>query len=90
VDLEASAMTNAFPMHRLGLEVGERTVTSAAYVRATTLTVDRLDQTYARIDDDGDRQTYDYSAPAFDFACTLNYDRTGLVLTYPGLAVRAA
>jgi hypothetical protein len=90
LDLEASAMTNAFPMHRLALEVGDRTVTSAAYVRATNLTVDRLEQTYARSEDDGERQTYDYGAPAFDFACTLSYDRSGLVLTYPGLAVRAA
>ena len=90
LDLESSAMTNAFPMHRLALEVGDRTVTSAAYVRATNLTVDRLEQTYARSEDDGERRTYDYRAPAFDFACTLSYDRTGLVLTYPGLAVRAA
>ena len=95
LDLEASALTNAFPMHRLALAVGDRTVTSAAYVRAVyvrapNLTVDRLEQTYARSEDDGERHTYDYSAPDFDFACTLSYDRTGLVLTYPGLAVRAA
>jgi uncharacterized protein len=90
LDLEASAMTNAFPMHRLALAVGARTVTSAAYVRATNLNVDRLEQTYARGEDHGDRQTYDYSAPDFDFACTLTYDTTGLVLTYPGLAARVA
>lgn len=90
LDLEASAMTNAFPMHRLALAVGDRVVTSAAYVRAADLTVDRIEQTYGRGEDDGERQTYDYSAPDFDFACTLSYDRTGLVLTYPGLAVRAA
>lgn len=90
LDLEASALTNAFPMNRLALAVGDRTVTSAAYVRATNLTVDRLEQTYARSEDDGERHTYDYSAPDFDFACTLSYDRTGLVLSYPGLATRAA
>ena len=90
LDLEASAMTNAFPVHRLALAVGDWTVTSAPYVRATSLIVDRLEQTYARSEDDGERHTFDYSAPDFDFACTLSYDRTGLVLTYPGLALRAA
>jgi hypothetical protein len=28
-------------------------------------------------------------APAFDFACRLTYDESGLVLDYPGIAVRA-
>jgi hypothetical protein len=89
LDLEASAMTNAFPMHRLPLAVGDRASTAAAYVRAADLTVERLEQTYARRDDEGERRHYDYSAPDLDFACELTYDSAGLVLTYPGLAVRA-
>jgi hypothetical protein len=90
VDLEASAMTNAFPVHRLGLRVGDQGSAPAAYVRAVDLSVERLEQTYVRGRDEADRQRYDYTAPAFDFACELTYDGAGLVLTYPGLAVRVA
>ena len=60
----------------------------AAYVRAVGLAVQRLEQTYVRTPDEGMRQCYDYSAPAFDFRCRLVYDETGLVLDYPGIAVR--
>jgi len=38
---------------------------------------------------EGTRQRYDYAAPAFDFTCRLSYDESGLVLDYPGIAVRA-
>jgi hypothetical protein len=90
VDLESSAMTNALPVRRLGLRVGERAAAPAAYVRALDLSIQRLDQDYARAADEGRRQRYDYAAPAFDFACSLVYDDSGLVLDYPGIAVRTA
>ena len=90
VDLESSAMTNALPVHRMGLPVGARASAPAAYVRALDLSVERLDQDYARAADEGGRQRYDYTAPAFDYACRLAYDESGLVLDYPGIAVRAA
>ena len=77
-------------MHRLALEVGDRADASAAYVRAADLSVERLDQAYARLDDDGDRRRYDYSSPRFDYEGELVYDRFGLVLVYPGIAERAA
>ncbi|HXR22578.1 MAG TPA: putative glycolipid-binding domain-containing protein [Acidimicrobiales bacterium] len=89
VDLESSALTNALPVHRLSLAVGETAAAPAAYVRLTTATVERLDQQYTRVEDEGSRQRYDYEAPAFDFRCRLVYDRAGLVLDYPGIAVRA-
>jgi hypothetical protein len=92
VDLESSAMTNAFPVHRLQLEVGEHAEAPAAYVRAVDLAVERLEQRYVRLDDDDDdggRQRYQYSAPRFGFECELVYDEHGLVLDYPGIAVRA-
>jgi uncharacterized protein len=92
VDLEASAMTNALPVRRLALAVGERAAAPAGYVRAQTLAVELLQQTYARVDDrdeDGVEQ-YDYEAPSFAFACRLVYDPSGLVLHYPGIARRAA
>jgi len=90
VDLESSAMTNALPVHRMGLPAGAREAAPAAYVRALDLRVERLDQDYTRAADEGDGQRYDYTAPAFDFACRLAYDESGLVLDYPGIAARAA
>jgi hypothetical protein len=89
VDLESSAMTNALPVHRLALRPGERASAPAAYVRALDLQVDRLEQSYFRGQDDGPRQRYDYAAPVLDFSCELVYDAAGLVLSYPGIAVRA-
>src|SRR5204862_2956546 len=67
VDLESSALTNAFPAHRLRLAVGEQAEAPAAYVRATDLGVERLEQRYLRLDDDGSgRQRYRYTAPRFE------------------------
>jgi hypothetical protein len=89
VDLESSALTNAFPVHRLGLRVGESAEAPAAYVRAADLSVGRLEQRYTRLEDDaGGRQRYLYGAPAFEFECELLYDEFGLVLDYPGIATR--
>ncbi len=88
VDLEGSAFTNALPVHRLALSVGERADAPAAYVRANDLRLERLEQTYARLPDDGERSRYDYVSPASGFRAELVYDRFGLVLDYPGIAVR--
>ena len=75
VDLEASACTNALSVHRLGLRVGERADAPAAYVRAPTLRVERLEQSYVRLEsDDVESARYDYAAPAFDLTAVLTYD----------------
>jgi uncharacterized protein len=89
VDLEASAMTNALPVRRLDLPVGSGGSAPAAYVRAVGVTVERLEQTYTRVADEAPHRRYDYTAPAFDFESRLSYDQHGLVLDYPGIAVRA-
>jgi hypothetical protein len=89
VDLESSAMTNALPVHRLDLAMHKRATAPAAYVRAMDLSVVRLEQQYVRTGGAAGQQHYDYNAPAFDFACQLSYDEAGLVLSYPGIAVRA-
>jgi hypothetical protein len=88
IDLESSAMTNALPVHRLGLAVGGRAEAPAAYVRALDLSAERLEQTYVRIADEAAHQRYRYVAPAFNFTCSLVYDESGLVLDYPGIATR--
>jgi hypothetical protein len=86
-DLEVSACTNALPIRRLGLRVGERAEAPAAYVRSD-LRVERLEQSYARLEDEGGKQRYDYVSPAFDFRAVLVYDDHGLILDYPGIATR--
>lgn len=90
VDLESSSLTNAFPVHRLKLDVGQTAAAPAAYVRAVGLTVERLEQRYLRLDDDRHGERYHYAAPEFEFECELLYDEFGLVLDYPGIAIRAA
>jgi uncharacterized protein len=89
VDLESSAMTNALPVRRMRLAPGAGAAAPAAYVRAPGLAMERLEQTYLRASGEGTRPQYDYAAPAFDFTCRLSYDESGLVLDYPGIAVRA-
>jgi hypothetical protein len=61
---------------------------TAAYVRAFDPRVERLEQTYTPCGDQGGAPLYDYSAPRFDFTCRLEYDRSGLVVDYPGIATR--
>ena len=91
IDLEASACTNALPVKRLGLRVGEASDAPAAFVRASTLEVERLEQQYRRLEDlEPGRTRYDYASPAFDFRAVLTYDRSGLVVDYPGIAERVA
>ena len=53
------------------------------------LGAERLEQSYARLPGEGGRQRCRYAAPALDFTWTLVYDEGGLVLDYPGIAVRA-
>lgn len=92
VDLEASAFTNALPVRRLGLAVGEAAEAPAAWVRMVDLGlglgIERLEQRYERLDDEGDRLRFAYAAPELDFRATLVHDAAGLGLEYPGLAVR--
>ena len=90
VDLEASAFTNALPVRRLRLAIGEESDAPAVYVRAEDLLVERLEQHYTRIEDSGQNTRYDYSAPRFDYADVLVYDSSGLIVDYPGLAARMA
>lgn len=90
VDLESSALTNAFPIHRLRLGVGDEADAPAVYIRALDLRVERLEQHYQRMESAGPGHRYAYSCAAFDFAAELVYDESGLVTEYPGLAVRAS
>jgi len=86
VDLEASACTNTLPVHRLAMPPGEVVAAPAAYVRALDLSVTRLDQTYRRRDD----RRYEYTSEGGSFEAVLTYDEAGLIVDYPGIAVRHA
>ena len=86
VDLEASACTNTLPVHRLAMPSGEVVEAPAAYVRALDLSVTRLDQTYRRRED----RRYDYTSEGGGFQAVLTYDAAGLIVDYPGIAVRHA
>jgi hypothetical protein len=88
VDLEASACTNTFPVHRLDRAGRTEADTPAAFVRAVDLEVQRLEQRYARSADEQAQHVYDYRAPAFDAHLRLVFDGAGLVVDYPGLAAR--
>ncbi|GIG34633.1 putative glycolipid-binding domain-containing protein [Cellulomonas pakistanensis] len=85
VDLEASACTNTLPVHRLDLPVGEVVAAPAVYVQAQDLAVVRLEQTYSRRPDG----RFDYTSQGGAFRAVLTYDDAGLILDYPGIAVRA-
>jgi hypothetical protein len=89
VDLEVSACTNTLPVRRLGLDPGDAAADApAAYVRAFDLRVERLEQSYRRLPDEGDQARYAYASPAFSYEAVLVYDRSGLIVDYPGIAVR--
>jgi uncharacterized protein len=90
VDLESSCLTNAFPVQRLALEVGDSAQAPAVYVRALDLSVGRLEQRYTRLEDLNGAERYRYEAPAFDFEAELVYDASGLVVDYPGIGRRVA
>ena len=90
IDLESSALTNTMPVHRLALTAGQAAACPAAYVRAPGLAVQRLEQTYRRFPDADHGPRFGYTAPLFDFTAALDYDHSGLVLEYPGIATRNA
>jgi uncharacterized protein len=54
----------------------------------SALDIERLEQRYERIGDDGTRQRFDYTASVFDYGGRLVYDASGLVLDDPGIAIR--
>ena len=87
VDLESSAVTNTLPVHRLSLAPGTSADAAAVYVRLGAA-AKRLGQTYRRTDEDGSPYRCCYAAPVFDFTCTMTFDPAGLVVDYPGIAVR--
>ncbi|AXL11294.1 hypothetical protein DXT68_03490 [Microbacterium foliorum] len=88
VDFESSAVTNTLPVHRLDFIEGVGVDVPAAFVRAEDLRVERLEQRYTLIDAGPDLMVFHYESSTFEFTCDLRYDSSGLVLEYPGIAIR--
>jgi hypothetical protein len=86
VDLGFSPVTNLLPIRRLALAIGARADVRAAWVRFPELTVEVLEQSYARID--GSRYHYESAGGAFQRELTV--DAFGCVVEYPGLWHAAA
>ena len=76
VDLEWSPSTNTLPIRRLTLSPGESKAVNAAWVRFPSLDVERLEQTYERLDD----RRYRYRSGRF--TAELLVDDDGLVSQY--------
>lgn len=90
IDLEASLVTNTLAVHRIDLTSEDPVPVPAAFVRAEDLEVVRLEQSYRCSERSADRIVLDYTSTTFDFSCELVVDRSGLVLSYPGLGRRDA
>lgn len=86
VDLEFSPSTNALPINRLRLKVGERAEISAAWVRFPALHVMASRQAYQRL---GQGQ-YVFQSVASGFEAVLDVDHDGLPLLYSGIWQRIA
>jgi hypothetical protein len=82
VDLEWSPSTNTLPIRRLALAIGQSKDVSAAWVRFPSLEVQRLEQTYERLED----RRYRYHSGRF--TADLVVDEDGMVLQY-GLSWKA-
>ncbi len=86
IDLGFSPSTNLLPIRRLALKVGEHAAVRAAWVRFPELTLELLEQNYARIASD----CYRYESAGGGggggaFQRDLKVDENGFVLEYPDL-----
>ena len=91
IDLESSALTNTIFLHRVQPSTDDLYDAPAVFVRCAPLRLERVEQTYQRTAADTanpDDVSFAYKAPAYDTDIELRFDQNGLVLDYPGLAVR--
>lgn len=79
IDLNFSPVTNTLPIRRLNLAVGESREVSAAWLRFPSFKLERLDQTYTRLDEN----TYRYESAGGKFARDITVSGFGLVTEYP-------
>jgi hypothetical protein len=82
VDIWPTPMTNSLPIWRTDWSDGEATSFSVVWVDATSMTVCRAEQVYARID-----QSH-FRFQSEDFEAVLEVDGDGVLINYPGLFSR--
>lgn len=81
LDLGFTPATNILPIRRIALSAGQEMAAPAAYLAFPALRLERLDQSYRRLD----ASHYAYAAPRFDYEAVLEVAETGFVTLYPGL-----
>jgi hypothetical protein len=79
IDLNFSPITNLLPLRRLELGTGDSEAVSAAWLRFPSFALERLDQTYTRVDE----ATLRYESRGGEFVRDLKINSDGLVLEYP-------
>jgi hypothetical protein len=79
IDLGFTPATNILPIRRLQLEAGMQAEAPAVYLAFPELKLEKLEQTYRRIDE----ARYAYRAPSYEDV--LDVSPEGLVLSYPRL-----
>jgi Uncharacterized protein conserved in bacteria len=78
VDIELTPATNALPINRLKLVVGESVEIRAAWIRVPTLSVIAARQRYDRLSEN----TYLYTSLASGFQAEIDVDQYGLPVRY--------
>lgn len=86
VDLGISPSTNALPINRLQMPVGEKQEIRAAWVRFPQCTVEPAQQSYERLAP----ARYRYRSVASGFTAVIDVDDAGLPLDYSGIWSRVA
>ncbi len=78
LDIQWTPATNALPINRLELKVGESREVDAAWVQIPNLSVQRLTQKYTRVREDA----YQYESGGGSFVAELVVDEAGFVERY--------
>ncbi|WP_052878063.1 putative glycolipid-binding domain-containing protein [Chromobacterium subtsugae] len=80
LDLQACGLTNAFPIRRLKLGVGDSVELSMLFVRLPSLEPTRCPQRYTRLPDRDGLACYRYQSPGF--AADIIVDEQGFTIHY--------
>jgi hypothetical protein len=81
VDLGFTPATNLLALRRYALAIGQQTPAAAAYLAFPELRLQRLEQTYRRLD----ASRYAYTASAYQSEEVIDVSANGFVVDYPKL-----
>jgi uncharacterized protein len=86
VDIELTPATNALPINRLNLAIGESGEIHAAWIRLPSLTIVRAHQRYQRLSE----KRYRYASIASGFQAEIEVDGFGFPIRYGNIWERIA